>query len=477
MANGVDILVLDDPTIILEELSIDDYESATENQQSSVVNNSIRSKTTSLSPIIKIKDFILNASYIESFELDCSGFIPTCSVTFCDISEQFTEINYPGDGDLMKVYISTGGTENIWKPIRIDFQILSVDSYDQDGGKFFDITGEMDIPNFDLDVCEFYKEQSSFDACRDIAKKLQLGYSSNISSSDDVQTWLSLYGTRKSLLNKIVKHAYLDENSFITAFVDPYYYLNFVECNNIINDADNDDRTVEQLDKIKYISDCINADPDFQDEEENEAPDFITNSNAYLASNIGISYYGPVNNCGSTVQQHGKKIYTRYWDDNEEEYRVEFITPFISEGQNLKQIAYKEDDENSIKKNTKKLKMHPQTENMHKNYNYAEVCNKLNLAEIDKYGLTVTLTGFNPQITRFQKKYVAIYTKNPFVHANMLKRTNENNTQIVEEDTDVVLNKELSGFYTVTAISYFLHEGYLMTNLELRKRAIKINKN
>ena len=59
----------------------------------------------------------------------------------------------------------------------------------------------------------------------------------------------------------------------------------------------------------------------------------------------------------------------------------------------------------------------------------------------------------------------------------MLKRTNENNTQIVEEDTDVVLNKELSGFYTVTAISYFLHEGYLMTNLELRKRAIKINKN
>ena len=54
MAENVDIIVLDDPTIELEELSVDDYESGSENQQSSLINNSVRSNMAALSPIVKI---------------------------------------------------------------------------------------------------------------------------------------------------------------------------------------------------------------------------------------------------------------------------------------------------------------------------------------------------------------------------------------------------------------------------------------
>lgn len=477
MAENVDILVIDDPTIELEELSITDYESDSDNQKDGLYNNSVRSNAASLSPIIKINNFIINATYLQEFEIDCTGFVPECTVSFYDVSEQFTELNYPKDGDLMKVYIGTGGKEETWKPIRIDFQIMSIEPFFENGNKGFTIEGEMEIPSFELEKCEVFKDKSSFDACREIAKNLKLGFSSNIQGTDDSQTWINNYGTEHSLINRIVSHAYLDEKSFITAFIDPYYYLNFVECNAIVNDADNDERSIEELDHIKYISDSINADPDFKDTEENEAPDFITNSNYFSTSNIGIGYYGQVNNCGEITHHTGKKIYTRYWDDNEEEYRVEFITPFISEGQNLKQITQSEDNDKSVKENTKKLIMRAQTENMHKNYNYAEICNKLNLREINKYGLSVVLTGFNPQITRFQKKYVAIYTQSFMVKSDIMDKEIEDEGQSSTKlDEDMLLNEELSGFYTVTGIIYSLQEGYLTTQLELRKRAIKTNK-
>ncbi len=471
MANNVDILVLDDPTIELEELSIDDIESGTENQKSFVTNNSVKSNSSALSPIVKINNFVINATYLSEFIIDCTGFIPTCNVSFYDITEQFSEVNYPKDGDIMKVYIGTGGKEETWKPIRIDFQILSVDNYEEDGAMVFNISGEMEVPGMELDRCEVYKDKSSFDTCREIAKKLKLGFSSNVQGSDDSQIWFNNYGAENRFINKIVNHAYIDENSFVTAYIDPYYYLTYVECNNIINDADNDSRGIAELDEIKYISDSVNMDPELKDVEENIAPDFITNSNVYATSNIGITSYGPVNNCGSIVQTVGKKIYTRYWDDNEEEYRVEFITPFISEGQNLKQMTQSENNDESVKQNTKKIMMRAQTDNMHKNYNYAEICNMLNLNEIDKYGIDVTLAGFNPQITRFQKKYVAIYTRSPFVKADAVE--NEDLVENDDQQMDAEINKKLSGFYTVTGITYELQGGYLTTNLNLRKRAIK----
>lgn len=477
MANGVDILVLEDPTIELEELSLPDFESKTSNQEDFLKGSIVRSNTTSLSPIVKINDFVINASYLTSFEIDCTEFLPKCNLSFYDISEQFTELNYPKDGDIMKVYIGTGGKEDIWKPIRIDFHILDVYPYMSDGVTAFSISGEMEIPGFNNDKCEVFKDKSSFDTCREIAKNLKLGFSSNIEGTDDTQIWLNNYGTDQSFINRIVRHAYVDEHSFTTAFIDPYYYLNFIECNGIINDADNDERFIDELDEIPYISDSINADPNNVDTEENTAPDFITNSNAYIASNIGIKEYGQVNNFGSTVNMLGKKIYTRYWDDNDEEYRVEFITPFISEGQNLKQITQCENEEDSVKQHTKKIIMRAQTENMHKNYNYSEICNMLNLNEINKYGLTVVLNGFNPQIIRYQKKYVAIFTKSYMVQADMDNReANGEEVSTRTIDNGEYLNTELSGFYTVTGISYVLEGGYLTTHLDLRKRAIKITK-
>ena len=74
MANNVDILVLDDPTIELEELSIVDIESQSDNQHNYIPNTGVRTNTAWLSPIVKIKDFIINASSLDSFEISCNQF-------------------------------------------------------------------------------------------------------------------------------------------------------------------------------------------------------------------------------------------------------------------------------------------------------------------------------------------------------------------------------------------------------------------
>lgn len=474
MANNVDILVLDDPTIELEELSIVDAESNTENQDSNTDNgNHVASVESNISPIIKINDFLINSINLDGFEIDCTGFVPTCTVSFYDASNMFTELYYPKEGDVMKIYISPGGKEETWKPIRIDFQILNISEWNDEGTIGYTIEGEMKIPSFELQKCEVFKDKTSFEVCREIAKNLKLGFSSNIQSTDDAQVWINNYGTDARFLQRIVSHSYYDENSFMTAYIDPYYYFTFVECNSIINDADNDGTTIDALPTAVYLASEIHTNSNYNDVEDRTAPDFLTNSNEYVTSNIGISDYGVINNSGSIVQQYGYKTYVKYWDDREEEYIVEFITPFISEGANIQHMTVNEKDENAVKNNVKKLSMRAQTENMHKNYNYAEVCNRLNLIEIDKYGINLMIPGFNPSLTRFQKKYIAIYTQGDMAKSEMMltEEAEKGSTDISLKDE--VLNTTLSGFYTITGITYQLVESTLCTIVNLRKRAIK----
>ena len=96
--------------------------------------------------------------YLTSFNLDLSGFLPVLNFSFYSGNPTFISINYPKDGDLVSLYISS--PEGYYKPIRMDFNILSVKSNvssrysesgsapDPDGNQLrFSITAECRIPS------------------------------------------------------------------------------------------------------------------------------------------------------------------------------------------------------------------------------------------------------------------------------------------------------------------------------------------
>ena len=52
------------------------------------------------------------------------------------------------------------------------------------------------------------------------------------------------------------------------------------------------------------------------------------------------------------------------------------------------------------------------TDNVHPNFKKASMHQKLELRDLERNGMEVTLTGYSPSIIRGQRIYVQIYTSN-----------------------------------------------------------------
>ena len=91
-------------------------------------------------PLIFLNGYFVD-KFLLSFELDLNQVLPTLRFKFYTGAATFLSISYPKDGDIVSVYIRSNVP--VYKPFRMDFNVLSVDS-----GRSEDETGEMII--FDI---------------------------------------------------------------------------------------------------------------------------------------------------------------------------------------------------------------------------------------------------------------------------------------------------------------------------------------
>lgn len=481
------ILTVIEPTIVLDELAILDIESGTENSEGITIKEK-PSKFTNVIPILRINQYDVQGDRLEMFMLDCTGLYPTCRFSFFDNDGLFTARHFPTDGGIVQLYIRSAGEETTFKPIRIDFTIENI--IPLGGGGSTDsvssilVEGRMNIPNLFTEKVEF-QIGNSWDALLNIAEGLKLGYASNIDNTDDSQTWTNPYDTSMKFIEDIVANSYVNDDSFFTAYIDPYYYLTLVEVNRLFGQEDDIEPSLMYA---QNASDTIGAEGA---DSEYDFPNMLSNILQMQGTSKYISTYQQINKTGQISKNNGYKRFTQFWDLNAKEFVSEFVDPIVGNTPGMipatKGRLIKGEIEGPRNEQVKYKYMGTQGDNVHSNFMYSAILNYQNLAEINKFGMVIELDMINPSICKYSRMYCQILEFSPAVKSVLLASTTDENVpdsaqrrtptedNLGNDSSEIngIVNEYLTGFYVITGIEYFLtRPGGLRQRLHLRRREV-----
>ena len=487
------ILTVIEPTIELDELEITDVESGTENSDGTTIKEK-PSKFSSMIPLVRINTYEVQGDRLETFELESTGFYPTCRFSFYDRDGMFTARFYPKDGDIIQLYIRSQGNETTFKPIRIDFTIEKIEPLGGGGStntsSLLLVEGRMNVPNLFTEKVQF-QDNTSWNSLQSIAEELKLGYASNVEDTADQQIWTNPYDTGIRFIEDITSNAYLNDDSFFTAYIDPYYYLTFVDANKFFGMED--DLETSQMFQQNAMDTMGSGD---EDDSETTFPNMLSNHLSMQGNARYISKYQQVNNSGKISKNNGYKRYTQYWDLNAKEFISEFVDPITTDTPGMIPVTKGRTIDGEVEgprnEQVKFKFLGTQGDNVHDNYYYASIQNFQNLAEINKLGMTIELDTVNPAILRYSRIYCMIMETAQMVKGVLTAPENDENAPSdaqrrpetpdnLGSDVDNefgVKNEYLSGFYVITGMEYFLTKGPqaggagLKQRLHLRRREV-----
>lgn len=474
-------------TIIEPSIKLDEYEllSFKEEEGKSNISDGLGSEK----PLIIVNGYDFTDKDIQSLELDITGVLPTLTVTITDTQGYFSIDTYPRDGDVITLRIAAL-QKDLYKDIHIDFDIDNVESPpvsapQYGGGAKYTFEGTIRVPALFAEICKHYPSASSVDQLKSIASDLGLGFASNIDVSDDAMSMLIANDSYLDSIQNRVEHSYVGEDSFQTFSIDPYYYLNYVDLNSML-ESDEDFETV----KVNLDINMADMKDSENDANEAEGPLFLTTNSNAAGTNQYIQKYSLTNNSGKASKLNGYKKTLQYFENDSDEGLVSFDLEALS-SKNLKDIEEPlkgRRGEDRYKQEVKvkymgRIDVDPETSNVHLNHNFARLHNKQNFDELQKMFLTVELSAFNPAIHRYQKVPVFIFneTQKQLQADKQLKEAKDEKsfdaTPVVNEDevgtiSKATLDDFLSGFYVIGGIKYKYSKrtGKITQELKLYRR-------
>ena len=482
------ILTVIEPAISLDELAVIDVESGTENSQGTSMKEK-PTKFTSMIPIIRVNGYDVQGDRLEMFELSCTGFYPTCRFSFFDVDGLFTARYYPKDGDIIQVYIRSQGDETTFKPIRIDFTVEDIKPLGGGGSTNTSsqlmIEGRMHVPNLFTEKVQF-QDNTSWNSLLSVAEELQLGYASNIEDTSDQQIWTNPYDTSEKFIKDITANSYLSDDSFFTSYIDPYYYLTFVDVNKLFGqESDLETSQMFNQNALDTMGSGDEAESDY------EFPNMLSNMIQMQGTARYISKYQQINKSGQVSKNNGYKRYTQFWDLEAKEFINEFVDPLTNNTPGMipvtKGRTINGEVEGPRNEQVKFKYLGTQGDNVHDNYYYASILNFQNLAEMEKFGMVLELDALNPAMLRYSRIYIQILEFAQNVKSVLTAPENDENvpnaSQRREESPDNVasdktsqngiINEYLTGFYVIVGIEYILTKpGGLRQRIHLRRREV-----
>lgn len=399
------IRILSKPTIELSTLAVPDtnYGSGTTGASKEKTTLNDQEENGKECPLLYINDTRVAPTELQKFELDCTGFIPKLFVKVSPTTQDMTSMKPPMDGDIMQVYVKSGS--DVIKPIRCDFLITKVETTSAPGieltGAKLAIEGKLNIPHL-YDEVNLAIDDTSFNALKQIAEELGLGYASNVQDTDDQMKWCCAYKTREQFINEIVDASWNGKESFFTAFIDMYYNLNLVEVNSLY--ADCKPYNGESTDIF------MNHDAEENNTEKTTVPKELTNSPSMQTSNYSISSYKPINKASDIARKCGYSYKMKMFDYSSMQPFEFNIEPTITEGSAgskmlMKGKAHDDSYKDQVKTNFAGIQY---TANVHDMYYYAKVHNFMNLMETEKMGMNVTLSMCNLNFIRYDNVPIII---------------------------------------------------------------------
>jgi len=343
-------------------------------------------------PLLNYNGSVINDRDIQQLRLYHEGIIPKVKIIFRDSNNVISQ-NPPKDDTKFEIFIKSAS--NNLKPIHLKFK---VEDHKKLQNNLYTMTGTIDISNLYRMSYKVYRG-TSFEAIRKICKDLKIGFNSNIENTDDEMPWRNIGDRPYKFIGDIIEHSYISDESFMAGYIDFYYCFNYVDI---------------EKEMKRNISDDVGIDTGNFDNPSTKDTDKI--SKMKLTSERGLqtsSFYfiktGQKNDSTKISMQQGYRTRTKYYDKSKKMFLVFDVDSTTSDGLEsiiLKGIADDQEsfDNNFVTKYAGKI----DTDNVHKNYNYAVTQNRINLDNIMKNQMDIKLPNTNYNIYKYQKIDVII---------------------------------------------------------------------
>jgi hypothetical protein len=490
-------------SIKLDELVQVDRANGSSNQADLKAASEVDDKLTGLNvPFISINGYNVT-NFLTRFNLNLGGFMPVINFSFIAAENVFISANYPKDGDLVSLYMRSPG--DYYKPIRMDFSILTVSSEpssryspsgtDSEGMGInlrFNIVGECKIPGIYTQRIKSFKNQSSHDTLLDVAQELNLGFSSNEKTVNDKMTWICPNYSYYDFIQEVSLRSYKDdESSFFDCWIDPYYNLNFVNLGTQF--AFEGDPEWQAVIVPGYTAAGMKMDsaiPGASAPSPTSLPLVLTNFAGFGVVPYFINGYTLTSRTGNNTNETGYIVDIGFYNestvenDPSDKYVSYPIESQTTENVGIGTILQKGRARSNDYKDERRrewlgvLNSNVSSEDgngVHENYLHAKYQNIINVKDSTKMTLEVELMDFFPGIYRGQVIPVGIYVSSP----SGLRQQNVGNKSNRDANTSLSPTKDefLSGNYVVMSMSVYWSYGSpgMRQQLTLAKRNWRAN--
>ena len=468
------ITVIDRPSIKLKEIVFDINKEGNEDTKIKEF-----SKDIGRYPYVEIGNLTVQSDQMIQLQLFNDQFLPRLYIQFRDTSGQLIDPLFPIDDTIIKVFIQADS--EVLMPVRMDFKITDINPIKSKPGDNYDIVfGLSGI----LDVSYLYStfftshEDTSFNILKELAKEAGLGFASNIEDTDDKMIWINPADQYLEYIQNIIKHSYRSQESFMYAYVDFYYNLNYVDMETALSEDIEDQKG---MNGNNYFFDT--------DKEEETTTDLIlTNHPDRASTNVYIDKYNLINRSTAINLEIGYLYYMSYYEtDGNILYKL-VLDNISTPGKDNSGIIMKggigEVSEMQSYSADSEFIGKSDADNMHPYFLYSLKHNENNLKYLQKVKLKITINKVNFNLYRFQKINVNFYKTNQLDERDLTV----NKTRIVSEkeidknvgkiDDEDKLNQRLSGEWLITSINYtFNKRSGFEQDVTLVKRELNFNDN
>jgi hypothetical protein len=457
------IKVLERSSIILNELNIN-YEDIIQNTAADEYAGDVGRY-----PYLQIVNLVIQTIDTTKIVLYNDQFLPKIEVYFKDPTFKLLDPLFPLDDEIISLFIRS--SSELLMPIRMDFKITEFNVMKNDNDINYVLTGLLNVNYLYFQPYNTYLK-TSYDLLREIATKGGLGFASNIDNTNDLMMWINPADSNLEFIQKVVKHSYRSDESFLLAYIDFYYNLNYVDIETSLNED------ISEMTGISNFANITNV------KDESVINLILTDHPDKINTNVFIKKYNLLNSTTKINLDIGYQKYLSFYDKNGNT-QYQFIMDTISTpgptGKNiilkgnvgkLSEIAENSQDGDFLGSFD--------SDNVHPNYLYAGMQNTQNLEFIQKVKMKITLGVMNFNIYRFQKIYVKFYKLKEFNDDKlMVEVNNENIKNGGGKDYDAKrLNQRLSGEWLITAINYTFNKiGGFQQDVTLVRRELGFNEN
>lgn len=166
-------------------------------------------------PLLALNGMAVDMIDLISFELDCTGVLPTVDFEFVDRNNLFSQYNTPGTSNELQVQIIPP-TDNTYRKINMMFYVTDISAENGiiSGSAVFKVPGLLNSRANALG------EVTTYEMCDRISMESQLGFATNTTSTDDKRFIYCDFKTYGDMLKEEILNSAADQTHVYDCWVD-----------------------------------------------------------------------------------------------------------------------------------------------------------------------------------------------------------------------------------------------------------------